>query len=414
MSKESKELRAKRFKLVEDSRALIVAPKDAAADWKPSAEDSAKFEAVMIECDALKVRIDQIERADELHASMLEDIRNKASTNRTDPEQEKERADLEASTFRTWMRHGPAALNEAQRTVFNQRFQNALGTSPDTAGGFTVPQGFYATLIDAQLAYGGMINESFVFDTATGNTLPIPTDNDTTNKGVIIGENTQVTSQDVAFGAINLNAWTYSSKLVLVSNQLLQDTVFNLDGFLAGKLATRLARIENDHFTTGNAASQPNGIVNAATLGTTGATGETVTLIFDDLVELEHSVDPAYRQGAKFMMHDTTLKIIKKLKDGIGRPLWMAGLMVKEPDTINGYSYSINQSMAVPAANAKSVIFGDLRSYYIRRVTGVQVLRLVERYADFNQVGFLAFQRMDGNLIDAGTHPVKYFQHSAT
>lgn len=407
MSKESKELRAKRFKLIEDARALITTE-------APSAEDSAKFDAAMAEADGMKAQIDRMERAEEIHNSMLEDMRNRGDRKGTSPEEEKERADLEASTFRTWMRQGPGALNEAQRAVFTQRFQNALGTSPDTAGGFTVPQGFYATLIDAQLAYGGMINESFVFDTSTGNTLPIPTDNDTTNKGAIIGENTQVTAQDVSFGAINLNAWTYSSKLVLVSNQLLQDTVFNLDAFLAEKLATRLARIENDHFTTGNGASQPNGIVTAATLGQTGATGETATLIFDDLVELEHSVDPAYRMGAKFMMHDTTLKLIKKMKDGIGRPLWMAGLIVKEPDTINGYAYSINQSMAVPVANAKSIIFGDLRSYYIRRVSGVQVLRLTERYADFNQVGFLAFQRMDGNLIDAGTHPVKYFQHSAT
>lgn len=407
MFKESKELRARRFKLIEDARAL-------SKGETLSAEDNVKFDAMMAEADTMLAQIQRIERADDLHRETLEDLRNRGANNGTSTEQEKERADLEASTFRTWMRHGPSALNEAQRAVFNQRFQNALGTSPDTAGGFTVPQGFYATLIDAQLAYGGMIAEAYVFDTATGNTLPIPTDNDTSNKGAILGENTQVSQQDVAFGAITLNAWTYSSKLVLVSNQLLQDTVFNLDAFLAGKLGTRLARIENDHFTTGTGASQPSGVVTAATLGATGATGETTTLIYDDLVELEHSVDPAYRMGAKFMMHDTTLKIIKKLKDGIGRPLWMPGLIVKEPDTINGYSYSINQSMAVPAANAKSIVFGDLKNYFIRRVSGVQTLRLTERYADFNQVGFLAFQRMDGALIDAGTHPVKYFQHSAT
>ena len=407
MSKESKELRAKRFKLIEDARALI-------STEAPTAEDNAKFDAAMGEADGLKARIDRMESAETLQNSMLEDMRNRSERNGADPEQEVNRAELETSTFRTWMRHGPSALNEAQRSVFNQRFQNALGTSPDTAGGFTVPQGFYSTLIDAQLAYGGMINEAFVFDTGTGNTLPIPTDNDTSNKGAILGENVQVATQDITFGAFNMNAWTYSSKLVLVSNQLLQDTEFNLDAFLAQKLATRLARIQNDHFTTGTGASQPNGIVTAATVGQTGATGETTTLIFDDLVELEHSVDPAYRQGAKFMFHDTTLKILKKMKDGLGRPLWMAGLQTKEPDTINGYPYSINQSMAVPAANAISIIFGDLRNYYIRRVSGIQVLRLTERYADYNQVGFLAFQRMDGNLIDAGTHPIKSFKHSAT
>ena len=259
-----------------------------------------------------------------------------------------------------------------------------------------------------------MIDASFVFDTTTGNALPIPTDNDTNNKGAILGENTQVGTQDVTVGAVTMNAYTYSSKMVLVSNQLLQDTAFNLDGFLSLKLATRLARITNTHFTTGDGASKPAGVMTGATLGQTGATGETGSIIFDDLVELEHSVDPAYRKNARFMMADSTLKVIKKLKDGLGRPLWAAGLAVKEPDTINAYPYVINQDMAAMAANAKSVAFGDFSNYFIRRVAGIQILRLTERYADFNQVGFLAFQRWDGQLVDAGTHPIKYFANSAS
>jgi HK97 family phage major capsid protein len=114
------------------------------------------------------------------------------------------------------------------------------------------------------------------------------------------------------------------------------------------------------------------------------------------------------------MMSDTALKLVKKLKDGIGRPLWMPGLAVKEPDTINSYPYVINQDMATPAASAKPVVFGDFTNYFMRRVAGVQVLRLTERFADSNQVAFLAFQRWDGQLIDAGTHPVKYLQNSAS
>jgi HK97 family phage major capsid protein len=211
-----------------------------------------------------------------------------------------------------------------------------------------------------------------------------------------------------------MNAHTYTSKLVLVANQLLQDSAFNLESFLAQKLGTRIARITNLHFTTGDGASKPTGVITAATMGQTGTTGETTSIIFDDLIELEHSVDPAYRSNARFMMNDQTLKIIKKLKDSQNRPLWLPGYAMKEPDTINGYGYEINQQMAIPAANAKSIAFGDFKNYFIRRVAGVQVLRLVERYADFNQTGFLAFQRYDGQLVDAGTHPIKYFQHSAS
>jgi HK97 family phage major capsid protein len=106
--------------------------------------------------------------------------------------------------------------------------------------------------------------------------------------------------------------------------------------------------------------------------------------------------------------------MVKKLKDTQGRPLFQPGLANKEPDTINGYPYQINQSMAVMAANAKSIAFGQLSKYFIRNVAQIEVLRLTERYADFGQVGFLAFSRADGNLLDAGTNPVKYYANSAT
>jgi HK97 family phage major capsid protein len=426
----SKELRAKRVKLISDARAFYNALKGA-----PSAEEDARFEAMMAEAEALKGEIDKLERADEAFAATMETLRSTAAGAGADIDQIRGQVAVADGAFRAWARG--QALNEEQRGIFQRSYetpnaegmggwrlgpaprpQNALGVTPDTAGGYTVPQGFYGQLIDAQLAYGGMIEASFVFDTTTGNSLPVPTDNDTSNKGQILGENVQVPQGDIAFGAVTFNAYTYSSKLVLVSNQLLQDTAFNLDAWLSGKLGVRIARITNDHFTFGTGASQPTGATIAATLGYTAggstSSGSTTAISFDDLIELEHSVDPAYRKGASFMFADSTLKSIKKLKDGLGRPLWLPGLAVKEPDTINQYAYNINQSMAAMAASAKSVLFGDFKNYFIRRVAGVQILRLTERYADFNQVGFLAFQRWDGNMVDAGTHPVKYLQNSAS
>lgn len=431
----SKELRAKRAKLIEDARALI-------SSDAPSAEDTTRFDAMMSEADGLKAQIDRIERADTLAAETNEALRNAADRSGADPDEIRDAAVIEEGAFNAWMRRGPNGLNDQQRQVYMRSFEapqdnggntpagwrlngfrNALGTLPDTAGGVTIPQGFYAQLIDAQKAYGGMLDVAFILDTTTGNALPIPTDNDTSNAGALLSENTTVGQQDVTFGSVTMNAHTYSSKMVLVSNQLLQDTAFNLDAFLSGKLGTRIARIVNTHCTTGDGASKPTGIITAATLGFTAGnasggvsttTGSTTTFTYDDLIELEHSVDPAYRKGAQFMMSDFALKLIKKLKDGIGRPLWMPGLAVKEPDTINSYPYVINQDMATPAASAKPVVFGDLKNYFMRRVAGVQVLRLTERFADSNQVAFLAFQRWDGQMIDAGTHPVKYLQNSAS
>jgi len=412
----SKELRAQRFKLVEDARAVLN---------EGGAENNAKFDMMMAEADTLMATITKMERADEAIAASMEDQRNRAMRQGV-PVGEIEGADkLEADTFSAWVRRGPGGLNQDQMAVYQRRFQAAQSEGSDTAGGYTVPtdNSFMTKIEDAQKAYGGMLEACFTFDTTGAQPLPIPTDNDTTNTGAILGENVQVGTQDISFGSVTFNGYTYTSKLVLVSNQLLQDTAFGLDAFLSGKLGTRLARIVNTHTTTGTGASQPTGVVTAATLGftagnatggTSTATGATATIAYDDLVELEHSVDPAYRRNGKFMMADASLKVIKKMKDGIGRPLWVAGLAVKEPDTINGYSYSINQDMATPAASAKTVLFGDFSKYYIRRIVGLQMLRLTERYADYNQVGFLAFQRWDGNLVDAGTHPIKYLQQAAS
>lgn len=426
----SKELRAKRAKLIEDARALI-------AGNNPSAENNAKFDQMMAEADGLKAQIDRIELADVAAAEHNEALRSQAQRTGTLPDEEREQIALEQRAFGTWMRRGPAALNEQERAIYARCFEaqtnpempggwrldrprSDLGISVDPSGGYTIPQGFFQRLIDAQKAYGGMIDVSFVFDTTSGNALPIPTDNDTTNSGAILDDNPSnpVGTADPSFGAVTMNAYVYTSKMVKVSNSLLQDSAFPLDSWLAGKLGVRIARATNTHFTTGDGAKKPGGVVTGATLGYTAggstSSGSTAIIASDDLIELEHSVDPAYRKGARYMMGDAALKVIKKLKDGIGRPLWLPGLAVKEPDTINSYPYTVNQDMAVPAASAKTMLFGDFSNYFIRRVSGVQILRLTERFADYNQTAFLAFQRWDGQLVDAGTHPIKYLQQSAT
>jgi len=266
----------------------------------------------------------------------------------------------------------------------------------------------------ALLRYGGMRQVSDVIRTDSGAALPWPTANDTGQSGEIIGENSSVNQQDITFGSVTLNAYKYSSKMILVSVELLQDASVNIPEFLGNALGTRIGRITNTHFTTGTGTGQPKGIVTAATLGKTGATGQTTSVIYADLVDLQHSVDPEYRINARWMFADSTLKAIKKMVDGQQRPLWSAGLAVREPDTILGFPYVINQAVAAMAANAKSILFGDLSKYKIRDVRQVTLLRLDERFADVHQVAFLAFSRHDGNLLDAGTNPVKYYANSAT
>ena len=292
-----------------------------------------------------------------------------------------------------------------------------------TGGGYFVPVGFVDEVDEAMKWYGDMLRSSTIMPTATGQPLPWPNDNDTTNTGELVGEGVQVTEGDVNLGNVVFGAYKYSTKMVKVSLELLQDSAFDLESYCKEKFAIRIGRILNTHTTTGTGTNQPKGIITAATAGPTatgaasndgGAETGGTSIGSDDLIELEHSVDKAYRRGAAYMAHDSTIKSLKKLKDKYGRPLWLPGLAVQAPDTINGYEYFTNNDMATIAVNAKTVLFGQLKKYVIREVKELAMLRLNERFADFGQVAFIGFARYDGNLLDAGTHPVKYLVQAAS
>jgi len=384
-------------------------------------DDEQKFDAMMADSDKLKADIDRMERYMAADEETKERVEMKAGRENISAGQAEQHMQDEDKIFKNWVRFGMLGLKaEDQQVMMNMSSQavptiyGAQSVGTTTAGGFTVPDESMKAIEDAQLAHGGMRAVSQVVPTGTGADLPFPTSNDTGETGEIIAENTAQNEQDIVFGQLILQAYMYSSKIVLVSLQLLQDSSVNLDSFVFGKLGTRVARITNTHFTTGTGSSQPKGVVVGSTLGKTGAGGQTTTVIYDDLVDLEHSVDSVYRQGANWMFNDSTLKAIKKLKDGNGLPLWSAGLAVREPDTILGYKYQINNDVAVMAASAKSILFGNFSKYLIRDVTGTTVLRLTERYAEKLQVGFIAFSRHDGDLLDAGTNPIKHYINAAT
>lgn len=273
-------------------------------------------------------------------------------------------------------------------------------------GGYTVPDEMMGPLDAALLQWGGMRQVARVISTAGGADYPIPTSDDTAQKGEIIGENTSVNEQEVTFGQLILGTYKYSSKMIRVSVELIQDSVLNLPAFLGEALGTRLGRITNDHFTTGTGTSQPRGVVTAAANSTITAS-VAGALKYTEIMGLKHSVDPAYRQDALFMMGDTILKRMKEMADSQGRPLWLPSLLPGEPPTFDGDRYVINQSMPTSAAT-KGLLYGDFSKYLIREVRGVTLMRLDERYADLHQVGFLAFARYDGDLLNAGTNPVKY------
>jgi len=384
----------------------------AVSEAELSAEDRAAWDEALADVERLSADIEREERHQRLATVDYSQVIQ--ATQEADAERHggEDRAAAYADAWRTWMREGATELTSEERAALRTGWVDgkelrAQGVATGAAGGYIVPPAFRAKLVEAQKFFSSMRDVAEVITTETGATLPWPTNDDTANVGAILGENTQVTEQDLTLGQADVGAYTYTSKLVRVSLQLLNDAAFDVESWLAGKLGQRIGRAQNIHFTTGTGTNQPEGVQTNAVVGKTGATGQTTSVTYDDLIDLIHSVDPAYRNSgrARFMLNDATLAAARKLKDGQNRPLWEPSVQVGVPDGLLGYGYTINQDMPTMSANAKSILFGDFYAgYLIRDVQDVQLLRLSERYADYLQVGFLAFARTDGTPQDTAAY----------
>jgi HK97 family phage major capsid protein len=419
-----KELREKRAKLVADARAEYdkITDKTTPAEAK---EIEARFDAMMAEADKLKGQIERLEKLEDNERDLNEAVRRNIDLNSpgnqpgTEEEQRKARNAAHRAAFMQMVRGGLDTLAPEQRQLMAQ-FRAQIPQSPlnggeqraqtitTTAGGHTIPTDLVRQIEVSMLAFGGIRSVADVLKTSGGNPLKWPTVNDTTNKATLTTINTQTTETDLTFGQVSLDAYAFRS-LILVPYELLQDTGIDLEGLIAKMLGERIARGTADYFAAGTGSNQPQGIVGASGAGTTAAASNAVA--YNDLVELEHSVDPAYRVGARFLMKDSTLKLIKKLVDSQNRPLWLPGVAVREPDTILGYPYTIDQALPAVEASAKSILFGNIKKFMVRDVSEMIMLRLVERYADYGQVGFFVFSRHDSEMLDAGTDPVKHLVH---
>ena len=319
-------------------------------------------------------------------------------------------------------------LSQEERVIANSFEKRAQSVGTTTAGGFSVPEGFIAKVEQslklvspffAQSQQGLQASDIFRFiRTDAGNDMPMPTNDDTANTGELLAENSDAfaTTTDLVFGQITLKAYKYNAKPMKVSNELLNDTGVDLEGLIAETLATRIGRIVNTHFTTGDNTAKPQGIVTGASAGKTTASGAAIT--FPEIIDLVHSVDAAYRRSGscRFMLHDSIVAYLKKLTIGSStndsRPLWAPGYSAGAPDTIDGYQYLINNDMASSVAvNNVTMLFGDMQKYMIRQVNGYIVKRLNERFADFDQTAWLMFARFDGRY--ANTAAIKKLTQAA-
>lgn len=406
------QLREQRANIWEQMKEVIAVAEREGRDL--TAEERSKYDAAETDLDRLAGDIERQERHEAREAEFSRVDRTGVVPQQRESADE-ERGERYARAFSSFLRNGAGSMDAEDRQALATGFvdRRALGVGTAAAGGYTVPPGFRARMVETAKAFGAMLDVAEVVNTDDGANLQWPTNDDTANVGAILAENTQVTEQDVTLGTNALDAYMYTSKLVRTSLQLIQDSAFDVDSWLARKLGERIGRILNQHFTTGTGTDQPDGIVTGAAVGKAGATGQTTTVTYDDLVDLVHSIDPAYRGNARFMASDAAVKAVRKLKDSQNRPLWEPSVQTGTPDSLLGYGLVINQDVPAPAASAKSILFGDYReAYVVRLVTGVNLLRLNERYADFLQVGFLAFQRADGTLQNGAA--VRAYQHSAT
>jgi HK97 family phage major capsid protein len=402
-----KHLYTKRAQLWEQMQALQERATN--EDRSLNAEEREQWDRMEADISALSGDIERGERAARM------DTVGVTPTVDTPDERDEMDAPEYRQVFEKFLRRGMGRLSAEERELLEGNFEEldkrAQGTTPDAAGGYTVPDTMLNKITETMKAFGGLASIVGSFSTDSGNPLNWPTSDETAAEGVILGENTAAAEDDIAFGTDALGAYTYSSNIVRVSKQLIQDSGLDIEAFVGRKLGERLGRITAKHIANGTGSGQPQG-VSAAASGVTGAVSATPAITYDNLVDLEHSVDPAYRTTAQYAFSDATLKLLRKLKDADGRPLWVPSLTSGAPSTLNGYAYTVDNGLPAPAVSGKSVFFGDFKSGYIlRRVNGGQLMRFDERYAEFLQVGFLAFLRMDGKLDDLAA--IRSFTHGA-
>jgi HK97 family phage major capsid protein len=315
--------------------------------------------------------------------------------------------------FMRYMRFGTEALEREDRQALMTRRVELSGVESramttdagGSSGGYAVPEGFAGVITSTMAAFDSIRRFATVTRTASGNPIPFPTMNDTGNEGEQLAEGNTVSNQDLALGSVTIGAFIFSSKLIKVSWALLEDEAVDLVGTIGRAAGERIGRIQGRRWTTGSGAgSQPQGITVGASTGNTTAAVNAIT--YDELIDLEHSVNEAYRDPAycRYMFKDSTLAYVRKLRDGNDRPLWVPSMAEGVPARLNGWLYSTNPYFGElgDSVGTKIASFGDYRRYQIRDVGLPLLVRLNERYADALSTGFFAFQRSDGALLDTG------------
>jgi len=390
----AKQMREKRSALVEQMQGMVSAAQ--AEGRNLSNEENQKFDAISNEVDELRSAAARIERAEELKKEMAA----KAEVRQANTPAKVEARDA----FNAYLRKGIDNLTAEERSVMMElRGTDTQVTSTDGLGGFLVPENWSDFVSATELFKSDIEKVATVIRTSNGQPFNLPANNDTSVVAAILGEGTAESVSDMTFTNVKFEPYTYSSKIVKVSNQLMSDNAFDLGSFVGGQLANRLNRGINAHLTTGDNSSKPQGIVTGSSLGKTAASATAVTIA--EILDLMYSVDASYRNApsAAFMMNSATLAAVRKLGFGSSNdfPVFIPAMEVGAPDLLFGKPVYVNEDMDGIATGNKSIVFGDMKQYFVHEAGGVQLLRLNERFADALSTGFIAYRRVDGNVVQA-------------
>jgi len=381
------ELREKRAKLWDSTKAFLESRRGESGTI--STEDTDTYERMEADVVKLGKEIDRLERQAVLDLELFKPT-STAITNKPGQHQESEKAGRASSEYK-------AAFWKAMKSKTAFEVQNALQGGTDSEGGYLVPDEFERTLIEALEEENIFRNLATIITTSSGDRkIPVVATKGTASW---VDEEGAIPESDDAFGQVSIGAYKLAT-LVKVSEELLNDSAFSLEQYIAKEFARRIGRKEEETFFVGDGVGKPTGVLSSsggAGVGVTAASATAITI--DEIVDLFYSLKPPYRKNAVFVTNDTTVKALRKLKDGNGQYLWQPSVIAGQPDTF--LNRPLQTSVYIPsmAASAKAIVFGDFRYYWVADRQGRSFQRLNELYAVTGQVGFKATQRVDGKLI---------------
>lgn len=382
------ELREKRAKAWDAAKAFLDSKRG--TDGLLSAEDVATYEKMEADVVNLGKEIDRLERQQALDAELNKPVNTPITGKPGQPNPENK-------TGRASDEYKRAFWNAMRSKTAGYEVLNALQVGTDSEGGYLVPDEFERTLVEALQEENIFRTMAKIIQTASGDRkIPVVASKGTASW---VDEEGAIPESDDAFGQVSIGAYKLAT-MIKVSEELLNDSIFNLESYIAREFARRIGAKEEESFFIGNGTGKPTGIFNAtggAELGVTASSATAITV--DEIMDLFYSLKSPYRKNAVFVMNDSTVKAIRKLKDGNGQYLWQPSISAGQPDTILNRPVKTSAYVPAIAAGAKTIAFGDFGYYWIADRQGRSFQRLNELYAANGQVGFKATQRVDGKLI---------------